>query len=160
MKMIERLQDTNGAGWLASTVGLALQAVVQDAFFWLFWVLIFANIADWIAGRFRARNSTPCRFSSKKSRLGLYEKAIALIVVLLIRSLEAIISLVIGISTMGIAASAITAALIYEDIESLDRHRMALGKPPIPLLSATLRKMRDLTGGDRRTKDREIDETP
>lgn len=148
--MLLRLQTTGAGGGLSALLGAGLQFALQDTFFWLFWVLLAANIADWIAGRFRARNSTPCTFDRKKSRLGLYEKSIALVVVLLVRSLEAILQVVVGITTGGWAASAITAALIYEDIESLDRHRMAMGKKSIPLLSNALAKMREITGGDRR----------
>lgn len=155
MRLVTRLQATNGAGWLSAAIGSTLQIVVRDAFFWLFWILIAANIADWVAGRFRARNARPCAFSRKRSRQGLYEKAIALVVILLIRSLEAVTFFTLGVNTFGIGAAAITAALIYEDIESLDRHRMALGKKPIPLLSTTLSKMRELTGGDRRKTPRE-----
>lgn len=159
MIVLDRLQDTGYGGTLMGLLGAALHAAVHDAFFWLFLVLVAANVADWFAGRFHARNNVPSTFSRKRSRQGIYEKGIALVVVLLIRSLEAVMPLIVGSSTHGVIASAVTAALIYEDIESLDRHRMGLGRAPIPLLSTTLSRLRVLTGGDRRRKPRNPDET-
>lgn len=147
-----KIQGVGSGGKVAAALGILFQFVVNDAFFWLFWVLVVANLGDWVAGRWsaRARNE----FSAYKSRCGMYEKAIALIVVLLIRSLEAVMVMAVGVSTNGWAATAIAAALIYEDIESLDKHRVNMGKKPIPLLSTTLAKMRQLTSGDRRREDR------
>lgn len=148
MDFLNRLNE----GKLGAFAGLAAQALLHDAFFWLFWVLVVANGADWIAGRVAARAQGV--YSRKKSREGLQGKAIALAVLLIVRTIEAVLTYVggpIGIpSTHGWAASAIAAALIYEDVESMDRHRMALGRAPIPLLGAVLAKLRDVTGGERR----------
>lgn len=160
--MFARIQDTGTGGKASALGGAALQLLLADAFFWLFWILVVANAADWVGGRFAARARG--EFSKTLSRRGLQGKAIALAVLLIIRTVEAVLTYVggpIGIpSTNGWAASAIAAALIYEDIESLDRHRMSLGHGPIPVLGTALAKLRDLTGGERRTQPaREVEAT-
>lgn len=136
-----------------ASVFAAMDVVLHDAFFAAWIVLVVANTADWLAGRLAARALGV--FKGKRSREGLVSKGIALTVVALLRSAEAVVARVVPheMSTDGLIAVAITLLLIYEDIESLDRHRQTLGSPPIPLLSWGLKKLRQMTGGDRRKED-------
>ena len=74
-----------------------------------------------------------------------------MIVLLVLRSLEAVLPATGLPSTMGLASAALALALIIEDIESIERHGMTLGGGPIPGLSPILKKLRLLTGSERRT---------
>lgn len=143
-----KLLHTDEAMVLAAAIGVACRTIVGDAFFWFFLLLFASNVADWVSGRLVARSQRT--FSNTRSREGLYGKAIGLTIIMLIRTLEALL-IKLGIpSTNGYIAIAITCALIYEDIESLERHAVALGHNRIPILSTALKHLRSITGGERR----------
>lgn len=147
--IVDRLQDSGTPAKVAAVAGGVFQLLVPDAFFWLFLILVGSNVADWIFGRHAAR-VRPEGFSHAKSRQGLIGKAAQLVILLVLRSLEATIPLMGLPSTLGIGSAAITLALIVEDLESLERHVVTLGGKRIPGLSPVLKKIRTITGGDRR----------
>jgi phage-related holin len=153
MTMAERIQETGAPGKITALLASVAQAIVGDYFVWALAVLAISNFFDWIAGRWAARAQG--RFSKTESRKGLFRKVIAVMVVLLVRLIELVLDQAGVISTGGLFAVGACALLVYEDLESLERHRMALGAGPIPGLSSLLAKLRELTTGDRRTEVRE-----
>lgn len=156
MTLVDRLQDAGTGGKVAAVLGAIAQAALGDVFVWILGLLFISNLCDWIAGRWAARAER--RFSKTESRHGVLRKSIAIAVVMIVRLVELILTRFgaeVGIpSTGGLLAAAITAWLVFEDLESIERHRMALGSGPIPLLSSALAKLRELTTGDRRTEPR------
>lgn len=124
-----------------------------DAFFWLILLLVATNLADWLLGRHAARAGE--RFNRTKARSGLASKGAQMVVLLSVRSLEAVVPTTAdGLpSTGGVIAVAIGAALVIEEIQSIERHRISLGAQPIPLLSWALGRLSATTGTERRTKD-------
>jgi len=141
--------------WLASTGVAIFQVLVHDAFFWLWWTLLILNAGDWIAGRLAARSRND--FDTKRSREGLYSKGLGLVIMLGLRSLEAIAPGLPGVhlDTHGIGASMICFLLTIEDLASLERHRLEMGGAPIPLLTQFIRAAQSATGGDRRLTPRQ-----
>jgi hypothetical protein len=75
-------------------------------------------------------------------------------VLLLLRCIEEAVRVAGVPSSNGWVASAIASALVYEDVESLDQHRIAMGRSPIPLLSPALARLRLLSGAERRLESR------
>jgi uncharacterized protein YqgC (DUF456 family) len=149
---MQRIAATPPAAWIAALI-LAGSTVLRDGFFWLWLILAVANAADWVAGRWAARHRGT--FDSTRSRAGVYGKAIGLIVVAILRSVEGAMTLftpAFGDGTDGLVAATVTLLLIYEDLESLDNHRQTLGASPIPILTTVMEKMRSLTGSERRKK--------
>ena len=153
MTIAERVQEAGIPGKLSAAVAAGAQAVIGDYFTWALAVLAISNLFDWIAGRWAARSEK--RFSKTESRRGMFRKIIAMMVVFVIRMVELVLEQTGVVATGGLFATGACALLIYEDLESLERHRMALGAGPIPGLSSLLAKMRQLTTGDRRTEMRE-----
>lgn len=153
MTMIERFQDVGVPGKVTAAAAAAAQAIIGDYFAWALVVLAISNLFDWIAGRWAARAQK--RFSKTESRRGMLRKIIAMMVVFVVRLIELVFEQSGVINTHGLFAVGACSLLVYEDLESLERHRMALGAGPIPGLSTLLAKLRELTTGDRRTEVRE-----
>lgn len=149
--VLSRFQEAGGPMKIGALFGIIVQLVVPDAFFWLFLILVGSNVADWIYGRHAARARG--EFSATKSRNGITGKAAQITILLVLRSLEAVLPLTGIPSTLGIGSAAVALALIVEDLESLERHVITLGGKRIPALSPVLRRIRELTGGDRRHPD-------
>lgn len=145
-----RLQDPDSVMLAGGVAGVAAGAFIPDAFFWLFLLLLATNLLDWLLGRHSARAAG--RYDRTRSRNGLVGKAAQLGIVLILRSLEAILTIAVsGIpSTMGLASAAVALMLVVEDVESVERHGIELGGGPVPGLSAVLDKLRAITGSERR----------
>ena len=147
--LVARLQESDTAA-VAAVGGALAGALVPDAFFWLFLILLGTNFCDWLAGRHAARATRT--FDRTKSRNGLVGKALQMVILLALRSLEYVLTITDLPSTLGLVSAALALALIVEDIESLERHLVRLGGSPIPGLSAVLAKLRAVTGSERRTE--------
>lgn len=156
MTLADRIQETGAAGKVTALLAGAAQAIVGDYFVWALAVLAVSNLFDWLAGRWAARAQK--RFSKTESRRGMLRKIIAMMVVFVVRLIELVLEQAGVVNTNGLFAVGACALLVYEDLESLERHRMALGAGPIPGLSALLAKLRELTTGDRRTESRPAEE--
>lgn len=128
-----------------------------DTFFYLTLLLLVLTMADWLFGRHAARAQG--RWDRKAARNGLVAKGGQMVILLSLRSLEAVLPIAAGLpSSFGLISSALAAALVLEELESVERHRIALGGKPLPLLSAALTKIRALTGSDQRLSSPEADE--
>ena len=153
-QMLERVTQSSGVEKVMAAAGTAVSTFVPDAFFWLFLVLVLVNIADYFFGRHAARARGD--FSTTKSRQGLVSKGAQLTILVVLRSLEAILPMAAGLeirlAQVGVASTALALLLIIEDIESIERHNVDLGGRPIPGLSALTSKVRQLTGGERRRR--------
>lgn len=128
-----------------------VELVVGDRFFWLWVLLAFANLVDWIAGRWAVRATEPEKFDRRISRIGIYSKALGLIIVAILRTLEAVLPIALGVpSTRGYIAAVVTVALVIDELDSIDAHRQRLGKSPVPMLSWAIARLRKMTGGTER----------
>lgn len=154
--MWDQLQDTTALQRAGGAVGGLLALWQPDVFTLLVALLFTSNVCDWFAGRHAARKLGT--FSRTVSREGLVNKAIQLTILLLLRTFEALVpALAYTPPTNGVIASSLVALLFLEDIESLERHGIVLGGKPIPGLSRVLRRLRAITGSERRkTPDRTI----
>lgn len=150
MTIVERVQDVGVPGKITALMAGAAQAIIGDYFVWALAVLALSNFFDWIAGRWAARSEK--RFSKTESRRGWMRKFVAAMVVLIVRLIEFVLMNAGVVDTRGLFAVGMCALLIYEDLESLERHRITLGAGPIPGLSPVLAKLRELTTGDKRTE--------
>lgn len=150
-----KLFNVAPAFWGAGAFVAVVETVIGDRFLYLWALLAFTNIADWFAGRWAVRLTDPKAFSRARSRIGIYSKSLGLLIVGILRLLEAIIPPAIQApSTRGYIASAVVVALILDEVDSIDSHRQTMGQRPIPLLSWAIKKLRAATGGDRRMKAR------
>lgn len=133
-----------------------VEVVTADRFFYLWSVLAVANLVDWIAGRWAVRHTEPEKFSRKVSRVGIYSKALGLIALALLRTMEAVLPDILQTpSTGGYIAAVVGLALFVDELDSIDHHRQRLGTRPIPMLSWAIGQLRDLTGAQRRQSPRE-----
>lgn len=149
--LLNRLSEIPPRYWALAGLTGAVEIIVDDGFFWLWVLLAIANGVDWIAGRLAVREQTPELFSRKKSRVGLYSKGLGLIILGMLRGLEAILPGVLDTpSTSGYLAAVIGVALFIDELDSIDHHRQSMGKRPIPMLSWVITQLRDLTGAERR----------
>lgn len=156
MELLNKLQHIPNRAWAVAGILSMVQIVVQDAFFWMWVILALTNMVDWVAGRCAIRATNPAAFSRSRSREGLYSKALGLTVLALLRSMEAVLPLlllpVIIPGTKGLLSSVIGIALFIDELDSIDRHRRSLGKGPIPMLSWAIERLRSATGAERRDK--------
>lgn len=151
--MIEKLQDADTLQRVGAGAAAGISLWRPDAFFWLTLALVASNMADWIFGRHAYRSLD--QFSKTESRRGLVRKCAQLVILLLLRTLEAILPLLTGLpSSNGMVSSAIAVALVIEDIESIETHLITMGGRPVPGLTSVLRKVRAVTGGERRSRHR------
>jgi len=154
IEVLNKLQHLPAKSWaLAGLIG-TIQLVSHDAFFWMWTILLFTNLVDWVAGRCSIRLTNPRSFSRRKSREGLYSKALGLTVLALLRSMEAVLPALLPAAvpgTNGFLASIVGIALFIDELDSIDRHRQVLGRKPIPMLSWAIDKLRAATGAERRT---------
>lgn len=133
-------------------VGGVAAAVVTwwqpDAFFYLTVLLAASNALDWIFGRHAHQKVGD--FCPTASREGLVRKAAQLSILLILRTLEAILPMLTLLpSTKGVVSSGIALLLVIEDLESIERHLITLGGRPVPGLSIFLKRLRVVTGGGR-----------
>lgn len=163
IRYAERLEQLGPKAWIAATSVSAVQFLVNDAFFWMWIILSIAAFVDWIAGRWAIRATQPEKFSRKRSREGMYGKALGMIVLALLRSAEALLPVLLPgsvPSTRGLFASIIAVALFIDEMDSIDRHRQTLGMPPIPMLSWVIARLRSATGAEQRALDRRRQSNP
>ena len=154
---LAKLQHIPNRTWMAAGALSALQFVVHDAFFWMWCILAAAMFVDWIAGRCAVRMTHPHAFSRRKSREGLMGKALALIVLALLRGMEAVLPALIpgvhdSLGTKGLLSAIIGIALFIDELDSIDAHRQQLGRGPIPMLSWAIERLRAATGAERRAE--------
>ena len=153
--MLSKLQHIPSRAWLVAGLLSGLQFVVHDAFFWMWIILATANMVDWLAKRWAIRATDPRAFSRRKSRKGLYSKALGLMVLALLRAMEAVLpSLIPGVSsvgTKGLLSAVIGIALFIDELDSIDHHRQSMGRGPIPMLSWAIERLRSATGAERRS---------
>ena len=152
--MWDQIQDATTIQKVGAAAGAVAAWWEPDAFAYLITLLFVSNAADWIFGRHAARKAGV--FNRTISREGMVSKALQLTIILLLRTFEAVVPMLAGTpSTGGVVASGIVVLLFIEDIESLERHLIVLGGRPVPGLSVALRRLRTLTGSERRRKPRE-----
>ena len=147
----DKFQNLTFRAWAMAAVFGAIQVVATDAFFWMWIILCVATLVDWLAGRFAIQATNPAAFSRQKSREGLYGKALGLVVLALLRSAEGVLPVLLPgsvPSTRGLFASLIAVALFIDELDSMDRHRQSLGRPPIPMLSWVIGRLRAVTGAE------------
>lgn len=146
-----RVAEIPARYWVVAGGVAWAEVLLDDAFFWLWALLAVANLVDWLAGRWAVRATEPETFSRRRSRIGIYSKALGLVVLGLLRTVEAILpGLLSTPSTGGYIAAVVGLALFVDELDSIDHHRQRLGKKPIPMLSWAIRRLRDLSGADRR----------
>lgn len=119
------------------------QVLWADLFTWLLAILLLSSGSDWFFGRKAARRRA--EFSHDVSAWGLQSKAAGVMQVLIIRAVEYALMTADIIDTGGFAAVVVTAALIYQDISSIDEKRVALGGRPTPVLGKVLKWMERMT---------------
>ncbi len=154
IEVLNKLQHLPAKTWVLAGILSMIQFIVHDAFFWMWVILLLANLVDWVAGRCAVRMTNPKAFSRRKSREGLYSKALGLTVLALLRSMEAVLPALLPAAvpgTGGILSSIVGIALFIDEMDSIDNHRQTLGKAPIPMLSWAIDRLRSATGAERRT---------
>lgn len=147
-----RLQELEPTGKLWAPLAAFGAFLVNDLWVLLTVILVLAHAIDWLFGRRAAR--AQARFDPQVSEWGLQSKVASILEVMLLRMLE--LALVgrlpettpewfLTAAEAGYFAVAVTAALIYQDLRSIEEHRQALGGAPIPILSVVLDVMQRAT---------------
>jgi len=140
---IVRIWDSGPAGRIAAILAAAAQAIWHDMVFGFLVLLLFTALMDWWLGRAAARRRGD--YSHQVSEWGLQSKFAGVLIVGVIRYIEYLLTTTGLPDTRGIMSVAIAAALIYQDLDSIDGHRQTLGGRPIPILSAVLGLLRRIS---------------
>jgi hypothetical protein len=141
---VERIADT--PAWAkAWAITAAVPALLgrADLFVLVWFVLLGASAMDYVIGSTRA--SIEGRHDEDISRAKLLGKAISLVAVVLLRLTEALL-LKGGIDTGGAAAVGVSALLLLDELNSLNRHKSEVTGKPIPGLGQLLDTMKLLVG--------------
>src|SRR5690606_20151570 len=99
-------------------------------------VACFTAFFDMLFGRAAARKLG--MFDGRISEWGMHSKSAGLIMVIAFRLVGEALAGAFPAYPSALLAVVAASALIYHDIESLDRHRQTLGGRPIPLLTQLL----------------------
>lgn len=143
MAPFQRLVDLSVDGKVvAATLGL-VAAVTADLSFLLLAVLMVSSAVDWFFGRAAARKMR--RFDVSVSMWGLHSKIAGILLVVVLRLVELVLNNAGVPDPHGVLAVATAAALIYQDLESIDHHRQTLGGRPIPVLAQILKAGRKMS---------------
>lgn len=136
--------DVPGAKAVGVAIG-AMQAVVQDLSFGIFFLLIISGVADTVYGRRQAKALG--EFDPLKAEIGLHSKIMGLVLTLLVRGFElwwsdaATGTAIDGLHTHGAMAAAIAVTLFISDIKSIEDKRARFGQRPLPILGPILELM-------------------
>lgn len=136
---VMRLQDVpRPTGWIWSTVVSLLTFVWSSMFLSLLALAGFTAAADFAVGAFVASRNK--RYSDQTARTGIVGKGIGFLICILIFGAEfwAMQHLPQAPDTNGYVATFLLMCLWTVDVQSLDKHRRALGYGPIPGLSQAL----------------------
>lgn len=128
--------DVPGWGKALALVAGGGQYLAGFPFVIILTILVGAIAGDHVFGSLAAKHQRSYRPLSEHT--GLVGKAAGLVVVLILRGLEAWVGSFGAGSTRGALASAVALGLCVVDLKSIERHRKALGAGPIPLLSPVL----------------------
>lgn len=130
------------AQWLAASIG-AVQLMLADVFVIFFALAVCAGVFDWYYGRLAARMRGA--FDPVVSAYGWHSKMAGFSILLVLRLSELGLGNAGVLDTKGLFATAMAAAIVFSEIESLDHHRQELGARPLPLLSRLLAYLRGVT---------------
>lgn len=120
---------------MASIIGV-IGAITGDLTVLLLGVLVCSSGIDWWLGRATAHRRGD--FDPAVSGWGLHSKIAGILLVVVLRLLEAVLWQAGVPDPHGVLAVVTAAALIYQDLDSIDHHRQELGGQPIPVLTAVL----------------------
>lgn len=147
-----RLAQLPPDGWLLAGIMGGVSWLAGDMTVWLLGLLCFTALADLVFGRAVAHKQDT--FDSRISEWGLHSKGAGLVMVVAFRLVGSVLGELMPGYPPALLAVIAASALIYHDIESLDRHRQTLGGRPIPLVTQMLEALRKLSasmlpkGGD------------
>ncbi len=133
---VVRLWELGADGKIAAVLAGLIAAASGEVSILLMGVLLVSSAADWWLGRAAAVRRGD--FDPAISGWGLKSKIAGIILVALLRLLEAALTQAGVPDPHGILAVVAAAGLIHQDLDSIDHHRRALGGKPIPLLTGAL----------------------
>lgn len=139
---VARLIDLSPDGKLVAGLLGMVAAVTADISVLLVAVLLLSSSIDWWFGRAAAKKRGV--FDVGVSAWGLHSKIAGVLLVVVLRLVEVVLNQAGVPDPHGVLAVATAAALIYQDLESIDLHRQTLGGRPIPILTSVLKVGRRL----------------
>lgn len=133
---VVRMWDLGADGKFVAFVIGGLTALSGDLTVLLAFVLVGSSGVDWWVGRAAAHRRGA--FDPAISGWGLHSKIAGVALVGLLRLVELTLFRSGVPDPHGVLAAVTAAALIYQDLDSIDHHRQTLGGRPIPVLTAVL----------------------
>ncbi len=133
---VVRLWELGADGKLVAVLAGLISAAAGEVSVLLMAVLFVSSAADQWLGRAAAIRRED--FDAEISRAGLRSKIAGVVLVIILRLLEAVLNQAGLPDPHGILAVVAAAGLIHQDLDSIDEHRQALGGRPIPLLTGAL----------------------
>lgn len=140
-----RLWEAPAEGKLVGAVASAAGYLLGAPFVLLTLLLCAVGLLDYLLGAAIARGAG--RYDSHVARMGALGKASGVLLVLIIRAIEAVIAVAGLVDTQGALATALGVVLLVVELESYDGHRETLTGRPTPLLRPMLDMLRGLAQG-------------
>jgi len=136
----DRLADMPAWAKLLAGGVAVLQYIQTDAFGGTITLVVVIGVIDYLCGVKAARFAGV--YDPRMAHAGAMGKIIGVILVVLLRSIEALIYTQGLLNTRGAIAVAIGISLVGIDLQSIAHHRETFGAKPIPLLSRFLEFLR------------------
>lgn len=134
---IRRLEDdVHAGGWLMAMTGGLWQLATQGAFARLVWIAVVASAWDYFAGVRLAKHRGT--YNNALAHAGWMGKVSGVVLILVLKLLEDWVVSYGGVDTKGVAATALTFALLVAELRSIAHNRQGWGAQPIPVLSPLL----------------------
>lgn len=139
---VVRLEDVPGRGWLLASLSAVVQYIRADAFLWLLLIVLVVAAIDYLVGSRVAK--TQGVYSPERAHAGALGKITGVLLVLIVRGVEDWVTnhapgWLEGIpDSHGALAMIVAMGLLLVDLQSIAKHREALGAAPIPVLGRLL----------------------
>jgi hypothetical protein len=129
-------EDVHAGGWCAASIAATCQFLTSDAFFVALWLSIAASAWDYFAGVRLAKHRGT--YSSQLAHAGWMGKVSGIVLLMLVRVLEAWVTRFVGFDSHGYIATALGVGLVIAEFRSIVHNRAEWGAQPIPVLGQLL----------------------
>lgn len=133
LRPLQRMEEAPGwAKALSPLAGLATAVFSDTVLIQLLALYLIAGATDFVIGAMIAARGRA--YDSDRARAGLLGKIAAVVLVLLLRALEAVLAQLGPLNTSGLIAGSAAFVLLLQELRSINAHREALTGRPVPLL--------------------------
>jgi hypothetical protein len=135
LRPLQRIDEAPAWAKALAPVGGLLTAILNDAILLqLLALYLFAGVVDFVIGAMIAQRERA--YNADRARAGVLGKVSALVLVMLLRALEAVLAQLAPVNSSGLIAGSAALVLFLQELRSINTHRETLTGRPVPLLGA------------------------